>query len=391
MLFFLISILSCSGQDSTPEELNSEANLISFQIDQLEEVETDIDLLNRVVNITLAPQSDVTDLVAVFEISQGSIVKVNGIIQESGITSNDFSDDVIYTITSEDKSVSLDWVVSIKVLEPFPFIVSTFVDDFPGNDGISVDDQGNLFVNSNGLVNQFNGKAVYKVDLDGQFRLFADNLKEFPVGSVFDSNGNLYVTGWKAPGYILKITPDGTVSELTSGILDASGLEFDNDGLLYAMEPRLNRMIRVSATGEKTVFASGASFNYSSGIAYNPSQNVFYVSNWNDGKISVVDSKGHVEEFISLPSNNLGPLIYANDHIYVTSPKEHKIFVITVSTKSHSLLAGSGNVGHEDGPGDKATFNAPTGIAISKNEKTIYVSEISPSGAGRIRTIKRLD
>lgn len=56
---------------------------------------------------------DLTDLVATFELPQDASVSISGTAQTSGVTSNDFSDPVTYTITAEDGSTSQDWTVTV--------------------------------------------------------------------------------------------------------------------------------------------------------------------------------------------------------------------------------------------------------------------------------------
>ena len=49
-----------------------------------------------------------------------------------------------------------------------------------------------------------------------------------------------------------------------------------------------------------------------------------------------------------------------------------------------STLAGSGTPGHADGAGNAAQFNGPSGLAVSEDEKTLYVGDYKNN---RIRAI----
>ncbi|MFC2086100.1 T9SS type A sorting domain-containing protein [Bacteroidota bacterium] len=73
-----------------------------------------IDTENHTVASVVATGTDVTNLVATFTSSEGSTVKVNDVVQESGVTANDFTNPVAYTITAEDGTEQF-WIVSVTV------------------------------------------------------------------------------------------------------------------------------------------------------------------------------------------------------------------------------------------------------------------------------------
>ncbi len=93
----------------------SEADIISFYIPgQVGEVE--IDMGNQTVELFMPFGSDLTNLVSNFRISYGAIAEVDGILQESGITPNDFTNPVIYKISSYDGSLVKDWTITVVEL-----------------------------------------------------------------------------------------------------------------------------------------------------------------------------------------------------------------------------------------------------------------------------------
>ncbi|MCK4344242.1 MAG: SBBP repeat-containing protein, partial [Bacteroidales bacterium] len=73
-----------------------------------------IDDINHTVNIEVAYGTDVTTLTATFTISALANITVNTTSQISGVTSNDFSSPVTYTVTAEDGTTQ-DWVVTVTV------------------------------------------------------------------------------------------------------------------------------------------------------------------------------------------------------------------------------------------------------------------------------------
>ncbi|RKE98139.1 hypothetical protein [Ichthyenterobacterium magnum] len=371
----------------TERAASTESNINAFEILNYQENQANIDETNKTIVVDVTFGSPINQLIATFLISTGASININGVEQESGVTLNDFTNPVVYKVVAEDGVSETDWTITVNMLSEPYFSVATLVSDYPGNDGISVDSEDNIFVNSNGFVNQWNGTKIYKVTPDGNVSLFKDNLPSWPVGSIFDSNENLYVTGWNAPGIITKISHDGTSSEVFySGIGEPSGLEIDNDENIYVMEPPTNKMFKIDQTGLKTEFASGGTFNKASGVTFDKINEVFYVTNWNDGVISKVNMNGTIIPFLNLPIGNLGPIIIVDDYLYTTSYNGHAVFRININTLEFDKI-GTGAVGNNDGYGEEATFRAPLGVAMSNDKSKIYVSEVAPSGNGRLRVI----
>ena len=71
-----------------------------------------IDDINNTINITIPENNDITKLVANFRNAPNSTVTVNGVEQISKETQNDFTNPVIYEITSE-TGISENWQVNL--------------------------------------------------------------------------------------------------------------------------------------------------------------------------------------------------------------------------------------------------------------------------------------
>ena len=80
-------------------------------------IDGDINFTLHTVSLTVPYGTDVTDLIAYFELSDGASATVGTEPQESGDTVNDFTLPVTYTITGED-STTQDWVVSVTIEPP---------------------------------------------------------------------------------------------------------------------------------------------------------------------------------------------------------------------------------------------------------------------------------
>ncbi len=67
------------------------------------------------ISLQVPAGTDVKKLVASFTVSPGAIIKVGGVVQQSGVTPNDFSNPVTYTVVAED-GTSVEYQVIVYVL-----------------------------------------------------------------------------------------------------------------------------------------------------------------------------------------------------------------------------------------------------------------------------------
>ena len=101
--------------------LSSEKNILSYQFEAaLNEVLfsniivlIELETYNYNIELTVPYGTDVTNLIATFELSPLASAFIGEIAQESGISSNDFTNPVIYTVIAEDGSRQ-DWPVVVN-------------------------------------------------------------------------------------------------------------------------------------------------------------------------------------------------------------------------------------------------------------------------------------
>nr|HQD54729.1 cadherin-like beta sandwich domain-containing protein [Peptococcaceae bacterium] len=58
---------------------------------------------------------DITNLVATFSLSEGATARVNGVLQISEVTANDFTNPVTYVVTAENGIVVKEWTITVTV------------------------------------------------------------------------------------------------------------------------------------------------------------------------------------------------------------------------------------------------------------------------------------
>ena len=116
--------------------LSSEKEILVFRIN---DAEGDIIPAENKIIINVPLETDISKLIAAFILSDGAKAEVNGLVQYSGITENDFSNDVIYKVIAEDGS-SKEWTVSVALNTGIedPEIQSILVYPNPASDNIFV-------------------------------------------------------------------------------------------------------------------------------------------------------------------------------------------------------------------------------------------------------------
>jgi hypothetical protein len=95
---------------------NDEAEILSYSIPE-QVGDTDIDPITHEIELTMPYGTDLTELVATFTLSENATAKIGEVEQESGVTANDFTNNVDYTVTAEDGTTTQNWTVIVNVEE----------------------------------------------------------------------------------------------------------------------------------------------------------------------------------------------------------------------------------------------------------------------------------
>ena len=117
ILFILAAFIGCSN--STPATKSSEKSITSFSFKQADnanlsvsQVDGVIDEANKTIMLRVSSNAS-PDWIATFSISAGAKLEVAGVEQKSGITSNNFSSPVTYTVTAEDGTTA-EYTVTVS-------------------------------------------------------------------------------------------------------------------------------------------------------------------------------------------------------------------------------------------------------------------------------------
>ena len=310
---------------------------------------------------------------------------------------------------------------------------------FYGPSGQAIDSNGNLFITDTfnhlirkitpaGVVTTFAGSGIAGSD-DGTGTEASFNK---PIDLDFDNDGNLFVVDFGSH-LIRRIRPSGVVTTFAgtgeSGSNDDSwggaaarfnhpfsiaifkeeGWSWTNNLFIADYGNHLIRMITNgdeddAYNGETTTFAGSgiagsvdnenfveASFNGPVGLTWNADHKNLYVTEWSGHNIRRIDTNYEtygVYTFAGSGSrgsddgtgteasfnNPVGITIDNNENLFIADASNNKIRKITPLGVT-TTYAGSGIQGIINGLPSEATFHKPYGVEISKNNRTIYVTD----------------
>jgi hypothetical protein len=241
---------------------------------------------------------------------------------------------------------------------------------------ISIDEGNNLYISGGSL----NKSSLFKVTPDGTVTTLSTTLN-YPVGNTLGDNGNIYVTNFSSLD-INMITPTGVTSVFVTDpkLFRGGGIIIDNDGAFYNTFWAIKTIYRITAAGVEDYLISER-LNGPVGMAYDKVNDDIFVANFNDGKILQIARDKTITELADIPAT-IGHLDYRENVFYATGWAEHKVFLVS---REGEILAtiGNGSQATVDGPASEASFFQPNGIAVSKDGKFIYISQ----GDGTLRKI----
>lgn len=150
----------------------------------------------------------------------------------------------------------------------------------------------------------------------------ADNL--YPVANpAVDSFGNIYVTfsgsrGQKTPVSVYKIDLNYAPKPFVSDVMNATGLAFDKEGVLYVSSRYDGVVYQVSSSGTASVYVEG--MGVATGIAFDGEENL-YVGD-RSGTIFKISRTRQIYVFTTLePSISAYHMAFGNEgYLYVTGP-----------------------------------------------------------------------
>ena len=283
---------------------------------------------------------------------------------------------------------------------------------FLGPNGITADGMGNVYVSDNVLIRKITPSGLVTTLAGNLSGVYADGQGtaagfSAPCGMAIDNIGNIFVADFN-DCFIRKITPAGLVSTFAGighqksgfpssvdGSLNSAefvgpmGLVFDSNGNLFVSEYQGDVIRKIDKTGQVTTFAgmgetagsqdgtgSAARFWWPSYLTINTADDIFLPDYDNNclRKITAAGivttlARGGIDGFNSstgIASDALGNIYFA-DYLHYYIKKINPAGVITI-------VAGNGNRGFVDGLPSKATFNDIYGL-VCDGKGNLYIAD----------------
>lgn len=240
IVIILLLFSGCKDEDST---LPAPKQLISFSIlkgDNQGKIANDVEasIQENVITLPLDKYDDLKSLVAIFEYN-GKSVTVNGVEQESGITSNDYSQPLVFIVEAEDGSKQQYTVeVTLKdtgVLSAFCFLKKN--NTFLAADVSSSIEEGSIIplvtFSQSELIPTFTTNAVKVLvnDVEQKSGMTKNNFSSPVTYQFIMPNGETYQYTIKAE-FLLSAIPELTITTADPSISEIPSKDYYLDATL---------------------------------------------------------------------------------------------------------------------------------------------------------------
>ena len=210
----------------------------------------------------------------------------------------------------------------------------------------AVDSFGNIYSTFSGSRGQKVPVAVYKLDLNYNIRPFVTDMMN-ATGLAFDRQGMLYVSS-RMDGIVYQVTPNGNVSIFVEGMGIATGIAFDEEGNLFVGD-RSGTIFKISPTRQIFVFATLEPSISAYHLAFGPN-GYLYVTGPTTSSFDTVyriTDHGDVETFYRGLGRPQGLAFDDNGHLYVAASLAGRrgVVRITPDQQAELFLSGPGIVG----------------------------------------------
>jgi hypothetical protein len=234
----------------------------------------------------------------------------------------------------------------------------------------AVDASGNIFVTFSGSRGQKTPVSVYKVDLSYNLKPFVSDIMN-ATGLAFDKEGVLYVSS-RYDGIIYQVTPNASVSPYVEGMGVATGIAFDPDENLYVGD-RGGTVFKISRTRQIYVFATLEPSIAAYHFAFGPDGYLYVTGPTTSSFDSVyrIAPSGEVETYYRGLGRPQGLGFDAEDRLYVAASLGGRRGVVRFTNQQSPelFLSGPGIVGLAFTPSrallvttNNALFRADVGI-----------------------------
>ncbi|MHB1023783.1 MAG: NHL repeat-containing protein, partial [Acidobacteriaceae bacterium] len=221
---------------------------------------------------------------------------------------------------------------------------------FTAPSAVAVDGAGNVYV-----ADGSSSGRLMKIASAASATTLAVNSTAAFTAVALDGAGDIYYAAKNASS-IEKLSADGSLHAIGSGLTDPRGMAVDAQGNVYVADGSANKVYRMAADGSTQV-AIGSGFNNPVGLAFNAAGDL-YVVNSGDGTISKISADGVLTTVATGLTNPEELAVDAAGNLYITA-----------GTAVEELPA--------DGSGTRTIISAlgqPSGLALDA-AGNLYVSD----------------
>lgn len=231
----------------------------------------------------------------------------------------------------------------------------------------AVDALGNVFTTFSGSRGQKTPVSVYRVDTSLNMKPFLSELMN-ASGLAFDREGMLYVSS-RFDGIVYQVTPKGEMSIYVEGMGVATGLAFDADENLYVGD-RHGTIFKISRTRQIYVFATIEQSIAAYHLAFGP-DGFLYVTGPTTSSfdcIQRISPAGEVETFYRGLGRPQGMAFDVEGRLYVAGSMGGRRGIVRIDAerKAEMFVSGPNIVGLAFGPGGQM-FITTTGALYRLN------------------------
>jgi hypothetical protein len=210
----------------------------------------------------------------------------------------------------------------------------------------AIDSAGNIYTTFSGSRGQKVPVAVYKIDLNYSMKPFINDLMN-ATGLAFDSQGLLYISS-RYDGFVYQAMPNGNMSVFVEGMGVATGIAFDGQQNLYVGD-RSGTVFKISPDRQIFVFATLEPSIAAYHLAFGPDGYLYVAGPTTSSFDSIhrISSHGEVEVFYRGLGRPQGLAFDDEGRLYVAASIAGRKGVVRIDPdrRAELFLSGPGIIG----------------------------------------------
>ena len=211
----------------------------------------------------------------------------------------------------------------------------------------AVDADGSVYATLSGSRGQQTPTSIFKIERDFQLRPFVRGILN-PSGLAFDDQGYLYASS-RAEGTVYRISPLGAITTYAEGMGIATGIAFDRDGNLFVGDRsgtifKIGRPNAMGESGEIFVYATLEPSFVAYHLAFNDEGTLFVTgpTTSSNQAIHAIDCDGNTTIFYQGLGRAQGMAFDVDNNLYVAATLRGQRGIVRITPDRNASLAVSG-------------------------------------------------